>query len=143
VEKVPSSLNRRFTDTDSPATVVGPGTSIHGDLTGGDAIEIRGLLEGDCRTSGHCVVSQGARVVGSIEATGIVVAGVIEGGALVADKVEIRASARVRASVTGRVVAIADGAFYEGKVQMEGQDAPSGAVFFKERRSGSESPSRD
>jgi cytoskeletal protein CcmA (bactofilin family) len=142
VEKVPSSLNRRFTDTESPGTVLGPGTTVHGEITGGDVVEIRGLLEGDCRTSGHCVVSQGARVVGSIEATGIVVAGVIEGGTLVAGKVEIRASARVRASVTGGAVAIADGAFYEGRVQMEGQDAPGGAVVFKERRSGPEGPSR-
>jgi cytoskeletal protein CcmA (bactofilin family) len=142
VEKAPSSPNRRFTDTDSPGTVVGPGSTVRGDLTGGDFVLIHGLLEGDCRTSGHCVVSQGARVVGSIEATGIVVAGVIEGGALVAEKVEIRASARVHASVTGGVVAIADGAFYEGRVQTEGQDAPGGAVFFKERRRGPEGPSR-
>ena len=130
-----------MTDTESPGTVLGPGTTVRGALTGGDAVEIQGLLEGDCRTSGHCVVSQGARVVGSIEAVGIVVAGVIEGPTLVADKVEIRASARVRASITGRVVAIADGAFYEGKVQMEG-DAPGGAVIFKDRRSGSPGPSR-
>jgi cytoskeletal protein CcmA (bactofilin family) len=142
VEKVPSPLNRRFTDADSPGTVVGPGTTIRCELTSGDAVEIRGLLEGDCRTSGHCVVSQGARVVGSIEATGIVVAGVVEGRTLVADKVEIRASARVHASVSGGTVAIADGAFYEGKVQMEGQDAPGGASVFKERRSGGEGPSR-
>jgi cytoskeletal protein CcmA (bactofilin family) len=142
VEKDPSSLNRRFTDTGSPGTVVGPGTTIHGAVTGGDVVEIRGLLEGDCRTSGHCIVSQGARVVGSIEATGIVVAGVVEGGVLLADKVEIRASARVRASVTGGAVAIADGAFYEGKVQVEGQDAPGGAVLFKERRTSPPGPSR-
>jgi cytoskeletal protein CcmA (bactofilin family) len=142
VEKVPSHLNRRFTDTDSPGTVVGPGTTIRGEMTGGDPVEIRGLLEGDCRTSGSCVVSRGGRVVGSIEATGIAVAGVIEGRALVADKVEIRASAWVRASVTGRVVAIADGAFYQGEVQTEGEDALSGAVFFKERRSRPPGPSR-
>jgi cytoskeletal protein CcmA (bactofilin family) len=142
VEQVPSSLSRRFTDTDSPVTVIGPGTTVRGDLTGGGAVEIRGVLEGDCRTSAHCVVIEGARVVGSIEATGIVVAGVVEGRALVADKVELRASARVRASVTARVVTIAEGAFYDGTVQMEGQDARSGPVFFKERRSGSEGPSR-
>jgi cytoskeletal protein CcmA (bactofilin family) len=142
LEKVPSSLNRRFTDTDSPGTVIGPGITIRGDLTGGDPVEIQGLLEGDCRTSSHCVVSQGARVVGTIEAAGIVVAGVVEGGELVAEKVEFRVSARVRASVTGGTVAIAEGAFYEGKVQMEGRDAPSGAVLFKERRGGPEGPSR-
>ena len=122
--------------------MIGPGTTIRGDLTSGDAVEIRGRLEGDCRTSAHCVVSKGARVLGSIEATGIVVAGEIEARALAADKVELRASARVRASVTARVVTIADGAFYEGNVQMHGQDAPSGPVFFKERRGGPEGPSR-
>ena len=143
MEQVPPSLNRRFTDADSPATVIGSGTTARGDLTGGDAVEIRGLLEGDCRTSAHCVVREGARVLGSIEATGIVVAGAIEARVLAADKVEIRASARVSASVTARVVTIADGAFYEGSVRMQGQDAPNDPVFFKERRSGSEDRSPD
>ena len=142
MEQVPPSLNRRFTDADSPATVIGSGTTARGDLTGGDAVEIRGLLEGDCRTSAHCVVREGARVLGSIQATGIVVAGAIEARVLAADKVEIRASARVRASVAARVVTIAEGAFYEGNVQMQGRDSPSSPVFFKERRSGPEGPSR-
>lgn len=142
MEQVPSPLNRRFTDTDSPTTVIGRGITVRGDLTGGDAVEIRGRLEGDCRTSAHCVVSEGARVLGNIEATGIVVAGEVEARVLAADKVEIRASARVRAAVAARVVTIAEGAFYEGNVQMQGRDSPSGPVFFKERRSGSEGPSR-
>ncbi len=141
MEQVPPSLNRRFTDTDSPSTLIGPRTALRGNLTGGDAVEIRGLLEGDCRTSAHCVVHEGARVHGNIEAAGVVVAGEIEAQALTADKVEIRASARVKASVTARVVTIADGAFYQGNVQMRGQDASNGPVFFKERRSGSEGPS--
>jgi cytoskeletal protein CcmA (bactofilin family) len=141
VEPETPSPNRRFTDNPSPATSIGPGTTFLGDLTGGDAVEIRGVLEGDCRTSAPCVVREGARVLGSIEATGIVVAGEIEAPVLAADKVEIRASARVRASVTARVVTIADGAFYEGSVQMQGQDAPNSPVFFKERRNGSEGPS--
>jgi cytoskeletal protein CcmA (bactofilin family) len=140
LEQSPSSPSRRFTDTDSPVTVIGAGTTVRGDLTGADALEIRGTLEGDSRTSAHCVVREGARVRGSIEAAGIVVAGEIEARALVADKVEIRPSARVRAAVTARVVAIADGAFYEGHVEMQGQGAPGGPVYFKERRGGEEGP---
>ena len=143
MEPVPSPQKRRFTDTDSSVTVIGPGTTVRGDLTGGDAVEILGLLEGDCRTSAHCVVGEGARVLGSIEATGIVVAGEIEAQALLADKVEMRGSARVRASVTAGAVTIADGAFYEGSVQMRGPDAPDGPVFFKERRGLPEGSSRD
>jgi cytoskeletal protein CcmA (bactofilin family) len=142
VEQVPSSLNRRFTDTDSPVTSIGQETTVRGELTGGDAVEIRGVLEGDCRTSAHCIVHEGARVLGSIEATGLVVAGEVEARMLTADKVEIRATARVRASITGRVVVIADGAFYEGNVQMQTPDASSSPAYFKERRSGEQGPSR-
>jgi cytoskeletal protein CcmA (bactofilin family) len=114
--------------------VIGPGTTVRGDVTGGDAVEIRGTLEGDCRITAHCSVREGARVLGNIEATSLVVGGEVEAGTLVAEKVEIRASARVRALITARVVAIADGAFYQGEVQMQGTDAASGPVYFRDRR---------
>jgi cytoskeletal protein CcmA (bactofilin family) len=114
--------------------VIGPGTTVRGDVTGGDAVEIRGTLEGDCRITAHCSVREGARVLGNIEATSLVVGGEVEAGTLVAEKIEIRASARVRALITARVVAIADGAFYQGEVQMQGADAATGPVYFKDRR---------
>ena len=143
VEPVSPSPSRRLADTGSPATVIGPGTTIRGDLTGGDAIEIRGTLEGDCRSSGLCVVAEGGRLLGNVEAAGLVVAGEIEAGTLTAERIEIRATARVRSAIAARVVAIADGAFYEGNVQMLGPEAPTGPVYFTDRRKGTEGgPSR-
>jgi len=114
--------------------VIAVGTIVRGDVTGGDSVEIRGTLEGDCRIEGLCVVAQGARVLGNIEAAGVMVAGEVEAGTVAADRIELRASARVRAAVTARVMAVADGAFYEGEVQMLGPDAPVGPVTFKDRR---------
>ncbi|HUL77398.1 MAG TPA: polymer-forming cytoskeletal protein [Vicinamibacteria bacterium] len=114
--------------------MIGPGTTFRGDVTGGDPVEIRGTLEGDCRIGGLCVVTERARVLGNVEAAGLVVAGEVEAGTLAAERVEIRASARVRGTITARVVAIADGAFYEGEVQMLGPEAPAGPVYFKDRR---------
>lgn len=143
MEPVSTPTVRRLADTGTPATVIGPGTTFRGDLTGGDTVEIKGTLEGDCRTSGLCVVAQGARVLGNVEAGGLVVAGEIEAGTLAAERIEIRSTARVRASITARVVAIADGAFYEGDVQMLGPEAPAGPVYFKDRRkTPADSPSR-
>jgi cytoskeletal protein CcmA (bactofilin family) len=131
------SANRRFTDSaQAPVTLIGSGTHIRGDLRGSDPVEIRGSLEGDCHILARCVVHEGARVMGNIDAAGLVVAGEVEAGTLTADKVEIRASARVRATIKARVVAIGDGAVYEGQVQMEGPDAADGPVFFKEQRKG-------
>ncbi|HSD25742.1 MAG TPA: polymer-forming cytoskeletal protein, partial [Vicinamibacteria bacterium] len=104
---------------------------------------IRGTVEGDCRVTALCTVAEGGRLLGNVEATGLVVAGEIEAGKLTVDRIEIRPSARVRAAITARVLAIADGAFYEGDVQMEGQGPTAGPTFFKDRRQGADAgPSR-
>jgi len=58
-------------------------------------------------------------VLGNIEATALLVAGEVEAGVLRAEKVEVRASAKVVAMIRARVVVIADGAEFEGEVQME------------------------
>jgi cytoskeletal protein CcmA (bactofilin family) len=118
--------------------VISSGTHIRGDIRGSDPVEILGSLEGDCHILGRSFVHEGARVMGNIDAAGLVVAGDVEAGTLVADNVEFRASARVRATIKARVVAIADGALYEGEVRMEGPGAADGPVYFKERRKGGE-----
>jgi cytoskeletal protein CcmA (bactofilin family) len=141
LEPVPAPPSRRFSDARPPATVIGAGTTVRGDLTGHDPVEIRGTLEGDCRVSALCVVAEGAHVLGNVEAEGLVVAGAIEAGQIAADRIEIRRSALVRAAIRARVVAIADGAFYEGEVQMQGPGASDGPVYFKDRREGGESGS--
>lgn len=128
-----SAPNRRFTDAvEGAATVVGPGTHVRGDIVTGDPLEIRGIVEGDCRVDAPCIVREGARLVGNVEATSLLVAGEVEAQTLSAEKVEIRASASVRGAIRARSVAIADGALYEGTVQM--RDPASGPVRFEERR---------
>jgi cytoskeletal protein CcmA (bactofilin family) len=136
VEPISPSPSRRLTDAAERATVIGVGTTVHGEVTGPDPVEIRGTLEGDCRIGGLCVVAEGGRVQGNVEASGLVVAGAVEAGTLTADRVEIRSSARVSGTLTARVVAIADGAFYEGEVRMEGSGAASAPQYFKDRRKG-------
>jgi cytoskeletal protein CcmA (bactofilin family) len=128
----PESPSRRFTDAVDPkTTVVGPGTRIKGELVSDDPVEIAGTLDGDARVSAHCHVRQGARVTGRVEAKSLVVEGHVSGPGLVADKLEIRSTARVESNVQARLVAIADGAFFEGEVRM---DEPGGPVTFKEKR---------
>lgn len=116
--------------------MIGRGTRVRGDLESGDAIEIHGHLEGDCQTSAHCVVHEGARVLGNIAAAALVVAGEVEAGLLSADKVELRATARVVATIRTRVIAIGDGAFYQG--QIEDAEATGSPSLVKDRRRGSE-----
>ena len=117
-------------------TVIGRDTRFLGNLESSDPVDIRGVLEGDCRTSAHCIVREGARVLGNIDAVALVVAGEVEAGLLQADKVEVRASARVLATIRARVVAIADGAFFQGEIEIVGAPAASGPPALKDRRKG-------
>ena len=126
---------RRFTDGAQPAaTVIGHGARVRGDMDSDGPVEIHGTLEGDCQTSAHCIVHEGARVLGNITAAALVVAGEVEAGVLWAEKVELRASARVVATIRAHVIAIRDGALYQG--QIDKVDATGGPSFLKDRREG-------
>ncbi len=123
---------RRFTDVVDPnATVIGPGTRFKGELSSDGPVDVAGTLEGDAHVAGHCRIRPGAKVSGRLEATTLVVEGEVNGPAIVADRVEIGATARVRSSVEARLVAIADGAFFEGAVRMA---EPGSPVTFTEKR---------
>jgi cytoskeletal protein CcmA (bactofilin family) len=126
---------RRFRESIAPAaTVIGPGTRIVGALSGDDGVELSGSLEGDSDVSGHYTVREGASVVGNLKAAGLVVDGEVFAETLSAERIEIGASARVRGDIRGKFVAIAEGAFFDGQVHMEGREAPAEPTFFKERR---------
>ena len=126
---------RRFTDSVDPnTTFIAHGTRITGDLVSDGPVDVAGTLDGDIRVSAHCRVRQGAHVTGRLEAKTLVVEGEVSGPGLVADKVEIGATAQVRSSIQARVVAIADGAFFEGEVRMDGSGASAAPQTFTEKR---------
>ncbi len=109
-------------------TVIAPGTSLCGELSSTEPVEVYGTLEGDSRVTARFTVAEGGRVLGNIEATSLVIAGQVTAGLLVAEKIELRPTARVTAILRARVVSIADGALLEGGVDSrDGPAAPESA----------------
>lgn len=128
---------RRLTDaTEAAGTRIGSGFRIRGELTGGDAVDLAGTLEGNCSISAPCRVREGGRLVGDVSASSIVIEGEVSGRALVAERIEIGAAARVRARVRAKLVAIAEGAVFDGQVHMKGRRGAGGAMAFQEKRKG-------
>lgn len=128
-----TTSGRRFTDAVLQAsTVISRGTRVRGDVESDSPVYVQGVIEGDCQTTAHCLVHEGARVLGNISASALVVAGEVEAGLVVAEKVEIRATARVIATIRARVIAINDGAFYEG--QIDDISVPGGPAIVRDRR---------
>jgi cytoskeletal protein CcmA (bactofilin family) len=131
----PATPARRFTDAVDPnATVIAPGTRVKGEIVSDVALDVAGTLEGDAQVASHCRVRAGARVTGRLQAKSLLVEGEVDGPSLVADKVEVGATARVTSNIRARVVAVADGAFFEGEVRMDDTGAPGAPQTFTEKR---------
>lgn len=113
---------------------------IKGTLTGDDPVDFAGTLEGDSQVTGLYRVRPSGRIVGDVTAKSLVVEGEVSGRTLVAEKIEIGAAARVRANVRARVVAIAEGAFFDGQVHMDGREGPADTTTFTEKRKPRDGP---
>ncbi|RMH17643.1 MAG: hypothetical protein D6696_15340 [Acidobacteria bacterium] len=129
---------RRFTD-DAPAetsTTVAAGTRIEGTLTGSAPLDVSGTIEGGIDVDALVWVRPDGHVKGEISARSLVVEGHLDARIDVRERIELRANSKVRGDLQATEVAIADGAFYEGRIEMEGAGggSGSGALRFQEKR---------
>ena len=131
----PEVRGRRFTDTQpSCDSTIAAGLRVRGAVSGAGSIRVEGDFEGRIEIDGLCHIAKGARMVGPIAARDVIVEGELEGRLVVQGRVELLASAIVRAGVEARIVAVAEGCFFEGHVNMPGGDGPIQPVTFREKR---------
>jgi cytoskeletal protein CcmA (bactofilin family) len=114
--------------------MLGPGLRIKGDLTGTEALELAGEVQGSINVEGLCHLHPTARVVGPVTAGDAVVEGELKGPLTIRGKLELRATARVVGDITAGSVALADGCFFEGHIHMEGGGGAGQPTSFQEKR---------
>ena len=104
---------------DRVTSVLGPGTSLNGRLTGSGGVRIEGAFEGEITLRGLLVVGENGRVTcDHIQAHIVVIAGVVKGD-ISAEKVEIRSTGRVWGNVVTASFSTEEGAFLRGQITME------------------------
>jgi len=125
---------RRVTDRASGSpTFIGEGSIMHGDLQCQGDVVVAGHVTGDCIAQGSFTLIEGARWEGRLQAGNAIIAGDVIGGLMIAEKIEIRKSARIRGSVSARSIAVAQGALIEGDLAVT-SGAP--VVRYEEKRKG-------
>jgi cytoskeletal protein CcmA (bactofilin family) len=126
---------RRFTDTVVGATTLGT-LRVVGSITGKDCVRIGGRVEGPIELEGLLHIAEGAHVTGTVSADGVVIDGEVAGRLIVRGRVELSATARVRAEIHAATVAIAEGCFFDGRIHMGGDqaDGSGGPTTFREKR---------
>jgi cytoskeletal protein CcmA (bactofilin family) len=131
-----SSLRRRFTDAKLECdSVIGPDVVIKGDVRGSTNMEFRGTLEGSLDLDGFLWLGSDGRIDGDVSVTDLLVEGDVRGDMRVRGKAELRSSCHVEGDIVATALAIADGGFFEGSINMGGAPSSREDVGFKERRS--------
>ena len=96
------------------ACVIGPKTTIKGDITGDEDILVDGVVEGQIRISRDLRIGPGGVVKATVEAQSVVVSGELLGDCHALQRVEIQATGRLTGNIRAPRVLIAEGVTFKG-----------------------------
>ena len=105
-------------------TVIGPGISVNGRVTGEEDLHVEGRLEGSVQLTETFYVSSEGTVVAEVKARDVVVSGVLVGNVTAEDSVTLNPGAKLVGDITAPRLIIADGAAFSGNVGMGGEAPP-------------------
>jgi len=101
---------------------IGKSVVIKGELSGSEDLYVDGVVEGSIALKNNSLtVGPNGQVKANVDAKGIVVKGKLEGNVLASERVELRKSAVVTGDITTQRIAIEEGAYLKGKVDIQGR----------------------
>lgn len=114
-------------------TIIGVGAVLDGPLTTKDSTRIDGTVKGNVTISGALIVGQEGKVVGTVSAQNVYVAGEVNGNVTAPQgKIEISDTGKIFGDVTCKGIIIDENAVFSGKCEMTGLEKKS-AEIAKER----------
>jgi cytoskeletal protein CcmA (bactofilin family) len=112
-------------------TFVAEGCQVTGDVETGGPLVVLGAIRGDGRVGGPLSMSAKSQWEGEVHAQAAVIAGRISGKLVIEEKLEVGATAVIRADIVAGSIAVAKGAVIDGEVTItSGQPV----VQFEEKR---------
>jgi cytoskeletal protein CcmA (bactofilin family) len=134
----PPRMEKRMADTTprqtpanvsgQPASVIGRSIALKGELTGKEDLVIEGQFEGTIDVAEHTVtVGTQGQVKSEIRARHVVVHGSVTGKLTAREKIDIRRTGNVTGDLVSAGVAIEDGAYFKGSIEIlrEGRPEPA------------------
>ncbi|MDP8985002.1 MAG: polymer-forming cytoskeletal protein [Pseudomonadota bacterium] len=114
----------RAQDSAPRASVLGPTLRFRGELSAQEDLVVQGSVDGSITHTQSLTIGTDGSMKGDIRARVIVIDGKVDGDLYATESVSIRATARVKGNVFAPRIAIQDGAFFQGQVEMQ----PAGAA---------------
>ncbi len=114
---------------DAPPTTLSPETHMKGSLRFDSVLQINGTFDGEIHSAGRLLVGEDGQVSAKIQVGSAVIGGTVRGDIKATDSVEMLSTARVFGDVGTARLIVADGAVFEGELEMSGtseeRDAPA------------------
>jgi cytoskeletal protein CcmA (bactofilin family) len=99
---------------------IGKSVVIKGELSGSEDLYIDGTVEGTIQLQGNnLVIGPNGHVHADINAKGVELQGKLEGNIHATDCAELRKSAVILGDITTQRIAIEEGAYFKGKVEVQ------------------------
>jgi len=103
---------------------IGKSVVIKGELSGSEDLYVDGTVEGTIQLAGNnLVIGPNGHVHADVNAKGVVIQGKLEGNIKASDRAELRKSAVILGDIVTQRIAIEDGAYFKGKVEIQREAA--------------------
>jgi len=99
-------------------TIIGPGTSVSGDVESGGFTRVDGNVQGNVKAKGRVVIGERARMKSNISGTSITVGGVVFGNVLASERLVVLATGLVMGDIITRRIQAEEGCLIHGRVKV-------------------------
>jgi cytoskeletal protein CcmA (bactofilin family) len=109
----------------SPQTILGRTVVAQGQLSANEDLLIEGQFQGNITLEDHCLtVGPEGHLKAEIRARQVVVQGSVTGNVTAREKVEIRRTGRLMGDLVAATVAIEEGAYFKGSIDISREERP-------------------
>src|SRR6266700_2689495 len=108
---------------------IGKSINIKGELSGSEDIYVDGQVDGSIQMSGNSLtIGPNGRVHANVSAKSVTVGGSLEGNIQATERTELRKTAVVNGDVQTQRIAIEEGAYFKGKLEITAAGKPTVAA---------------
>ena len=108
---------------------IGKSVAVKGELSGSEDLYVDGTVEGTIQLQGNSLlIGPNGHVHAEVHAKGVIVEGKLEGNIRASERAELRKSAVIVGDIATQRIAIEDGAYFKGKVDIEMEAAKPGST---------------
>ena len=98
-------------------TIIGNNTQIDGNISTKGTIKVDGRINGNIETD-WIILGEKSYMKGNITASGVVIAGYVEGNISAKEVIEIKRSGQARGDISTSKLVVIEGGFVDGQVSM-------------------------